>query len=224
MEGYIKFFRNFLNWEWYQDANVVRLYIHCMLRANFEDKQWRGITIKKGSFLTSYQTLSNETNLSVTMIRGAIKKLVSSGYLKSESSSKYTVLTINDWEITQSKEIKKTIKKSEPKNEFKEEREMRFGGNYYAVKKRDKYKCTECNSRNSLVVHHIIPYDPDNELTIYKENLITVCKECHNRLHFLNKFNFPILPKEETLNKIGFNGEFIVAYESILEEFKNGNL
>ena len=227
MEGYVKLFRNLLDWEWYQDENVLRLYIHFLLRANFEDKQWHGIAIKQGSFVTSFKTLHTELGLSSSQLRTAIKKLANTNYIKTEASNKYTIITLLDWNKTQvltaNKKVYKATKK-ESLNDFQEERNMRFGGNYYVVKKRDKYKCSECSNSNNLLVHHIIPYDPDNEITTKIENLVTVCKDCHNKLHFSNNINFPILPRKETLERINFHNGFIVEYENILEEFKNGNL
>ena len=47
------------------------------------------------------------------------------------------------------------------------------------IKDRDENKCTECGSRDGLVVHHI-DYDKRNDNI---NNLITMCKVCHGRLH-----------------------------------------
>ena len=60
-QGWIKFHRKFINWEWYDDINTSRLFIHCLLRANHQDKKWRGITIKMGQFVTSLSKLSTES-------------------------------------------------------------------------------------------------------------------------------------------------------------------
>ena len=75
MEGYIKLHRQFLEWEWYADAIVSRVFLHCLLRANHEARKWQGQKIERGSFITSYQKLSTETGLSIQNIRTALKKL-----------------------------------------------------------------------------------------------------------------------------------------------------
>ena len=41
--GFIKFYRDFQDWHWYSDANVLQLYLHLMLTANFKDKPFKDI-------------------------------------------------------------------------------------------------------------------------------------------------------------------------------------
>lgn len=71
--GYIKFYRRFLDWEWYQDSNCVRLFIHLLLRSNFKDNKWQGIEVKRGQIITSINHLSKETGLSEQQVRSTIK-------------------------------------------------------------------------------------------------------------------------------------------------------
>ena len=35
-EGYIKLCRKLAAWEWYTDANTVRVFIHCLIMANWK--------------------------------------------------------------------------------------------------------------------------------------------------------------------------------------------
>jgi len=74
MEGWIKLHRGLLEWEWYDEPNVFRLFLHCILKANHSDKSWRGSVIKRGEFVTSLQNLSSETKLSVQQVRTCLKK------------------------------------------------------------------------------------------------------------------------------------------------------
>ena len=51
------------------------------------------------------------------------------------------------------------------------------------ILKRDKYKCTKCNSTKNLQVHHKA-YSFDREPWEYTDNyLITLCKICHEKEH-----------------------------------------
>ena len=43
MIGWIKIHREILNWEWYDDINTTRLYVHIQLKASFKDSKWKGI-------------------------------------------------------------------------------------------------------------------------------------------------------------------------------------
>lgn len=90
-----------LEWEWYTDSNVMRLFIHCLLKANRKDKKWHGIEIKAGSFITSYENLSFELDLSVHQIRTALDKLKTTGEVASKTTSRYSMITINNWDSYQ---------------------------------------------------------------------------------------------------------------------------
>lgn len=102
MSGWIKLHRELLDWEWYDDLNTSRLFIHLMLTANHKDNKWRGICIKRGSRLTSLDKLSSETNLSVSKIRTSIKKLISTNEISSKSHSQHTVFTMINYSKYQS--------------------------------------------------------------------------------------------------------------------------
>ena len=68
MSGFITLHRRLLDWEWYSDINTKTLFIHCLLKANWEDKNWQGVNVKRGSFITSNQSLSAETKLTIQQI------------------------------------------------------------------------------------------------------------------------------------------------------------
>lgn len=62
--SWIKLPRNFVNWSWYHDANMVQLYLYLLLNANVYDVKYNDITIKRGECLVSLNTLSKETGIS----------------------------------------------------------------------------------------------------------------------------------------------------------------
>ena len=97
-KSFIKLYRSLLDWEWYSDNNTKALFIHCLLKANFKDKVWRGVEIKRGSFLTSLDSLSTETGLSVQKIRTSLKRLKSTNELTSESNNQYRIITLNNYD------------------------------------------------------------------------------------------------------------------------------
>jgi len=99
--GWIKLHRKLLNWEWYNHPNVVRLYLHILLKANHSDKQWQGITIKKGEFITSREILAKELHLGVQQIRSAIKCLKSTSEITTKTTNRYTVITVEKYNLYQ---------------------------------------------------------------------------------------------------------------------------
>lgn len=96
--GYIKLFRSLLEWEWYSDSNVVRLFIHCLLKANHKDKNHQGILIERGTFMTSLEKLHIETGLSIRQVRTAISKLKLTNELTSISYNKYRIIKVNKYD------------------------------------------------------------------------------------------------------------------------------
>ena len=101
MNGYIKLHRQIIEWEWYTDPNVMRLFIHCLLSANRQTQKWQGITIDKGSFITSYDKLAHSLNLSVQQIRTAINKLKSTNEITNKTTRHYSIITVNNWDCYQ---------------------------------------------------------------------------------------------------------------------------
>ena len=102
MEGYIKLYRQIMKWEWYDDANTFRLFIHLLLKANYEDAQWRGLAIKRGQLFTSIGHLSHELKISDKAIRIALDKLIKTKEVASEGASNGTMITICKYDSYQS--------------------------------------------------------------------------------------------------------------------------
>ena len=100
-QGFIKLHRSILDWEWYDDPNTMRLFLHCLLKANHKDNNWRGILIKRGTFLTSLEKLSEQTKLSVSQIRTSLKKLKQTNEIASLSHARHRVITVVAYETYQ---------------------------------------------------------------------------------------------------------------------------
>ena len=100
-QGWVKVHRQLLNWEWYDDMNTKCLYLHCLLRANHSNAKWRGIDIKRGQFITSLESLSSETGLSVQKIRTSLIKLKSTGNITSKQQAKARVITVLNYDSYQ---------------------------------------------------------------------------------------------------------------------------
>lgn len=103
MDGnYIKLFRSMLDWEWYSDINTKVLFLHMLLKANWRDKEWQGIVIERGQFVSSYSKLSYETGLTVAQIRTSLKRLISTGEITHNPQAKYGLFTVINYDRFQS--------------------------------------------------------------------------------------------------------------------------
>lgn len=86
------------DWEWYENKNVFRLFYHCLLHTNLEDKRYCGREIKAGQFVSSITRISAETGLTESQVRTALKKLKDTGYISTKSTNKYTIYTVNEYQ------------------------------------------------------------------------------------------------------------------------------
>lgn len=93
-EGYVKLLRKLEKWEWYKNQNVKAAFIHCLLRANYENQKWQNRTIKRGSFVTSLSNFSSETGLSIQQTRTALEHLKSTNDITIETTRKYSIITV----------------------------------------------------------------------------------------------------------------------------------
>jgi len=105
MEGYIKLYRKMLEWEWFKKPPVVIVFMFCLLSANFKDYDWQGENFPAGSFITSFESISKKTGLTIQQTRTAIRLLKSTYEVASKATNKYTVIYVENWAKYQSDEI-----------------------------------------------------------------------------------------------------------------------
>ena len=105
-EGWIKIYRQLLSWEWFDNSKMVHIFLYFLLRANTEDKEWRGLTIRRGQFAVSVPTISAAIGLSEQEIRTCVKRLVDAKQIVYDSTHRAThrcvIVTICNYEKYQS--------------------------------------------------------------------------------------------------------------------------
>lgn len=101
MSGWIKIHRQITEWEWYRDANTFRVFIHLLLTANYEDKRWRKIEVKRGQTITGRMELAQILSLSERQIRTALDKLKMSGAITIKTTNQYSLITIENYNCFQ---------------------------------------------------------------------------------------------------------------------------
>lgn len=108
MEGWIKIHRKLLDWEWYSDINVTRLFIHLLLKANHTENKWQGMIIEQGQLVTSLEHLSKEIGLTFQQTRTALDKLKSTNEITIKTTNKNSLITIMNYSFYQNNETKIT--------------------------------------------------------------------------------------------------------------------
>ena len=96
-KSFIVINRKILKWQWYDDMNTKTLFLHLLLKANWEDKEWHNILVKRGQLITGRKKLSEETGLSERQIRTSLDKLISTNEITKSITNKYTIITINNY-------------------------------------------------------------------------------------------------------------------------------
>jgi len=94
MSGWIKLHRQITDWEWYDDHNTFRLFIHLLLKANHKERSYRGTTIEVGCIMTGRELLSKETGLSVQQIRTCLERLKLTNEITIKSDKQGTIIQV----------------------------------------------------------------------------------------------------------------------------------
>lgn len=96
--NYIKVNRSIIDWEWYDDINTFKVFMHLLLTVNWKDASWRGKTIKRGQRVVSIDKLSEETKLTKMQIRTTIKKLILTQEITQEKVFKTSLFTVINYD------------------------------------------------------------------------------------------------------------------------------
>lgn len=88
----------------------MRLFIHCLLKANHKQKDWHGIQIRRGQFVTSLSSLSKELRISERSIRTSIKRLKMTGEVTDRTTNRFRLITITHYDDYQSQMFEITDK------------------------------------------------------------------------------------------------------------------
>jgi len=117
--GWIKIHRKLLDWEWYDEPNTLRLFLHLLLKANHKPKKYRGVDIKQGQVMTGYDRLANELGVSTQQIRTALNKLKLTNEITSVSNSQGTIIQIvkyKDYQVSTDEITSKATDKQQTDN------------------------------------------------------------------------------------------------------------
>lgn len=97
-ETWIKLHSKLMNWEWYKDSSTKAVFIHCLLKANWKDGNFKGELIPRGSFVTGRKKLSEELGLTEQNIKTALNHLKSTNEITIKTTNKFSIISINNYE------------------------------------------------------------------------------------------------------------------------------
>ena len=102
MASWIKIHRELLQWEWFEKAEMVQLFLYLLLKAGNKDKQWQGIQVKRGQLVTSNGSIRRDLGLSEQQVRTCLKRLISTGEITYQATNRYVIVTICNYDRYQS--------------------------------------------------------------------------------------------------------------------------
>lgn len=102
MNGFILLHRNILNWGHYKNLTAKDAFFHLLFMANFTESENFGHTILRGQVFTSLSALSNEIEIAHKSAKRALTVLEASGEIKSKRINDKLLITILNYDETQS--------------------------------------------------------------------------------------------------------------------------
>jgi len=172
MEGWIKLHRKILNWEWYRDDNVFKVFIYLLLSANHEDNKWKGISLKRGQLVAGRNSISANTGISVQSVRTCLNRLKSTSEITIKPTNKYSIITITKYEDYQ-------FSDKQINQQNNQEANLQSTSNQPATNHKQEYK-KDKNDNNTSLKENLIK----EKITLSK-----VKKNKNTDLSFLDKYN-----------------------------------
>jgi ribosomal protein S17 len=123
--GFIKLHRKIIEWEWYSDINVCRVFLHLLVTANFENKKWQGIDISRGQVITSLEKLGKSTTLTIQQVRTALTKLKSTHEITIKATKLHTFITLTNYNLYQDKIVESNTPDNTPDNNSSTKKQQR---------------------------------------------------------------------------------------------------
>lgn len=91
---YIKLHRKILDNGVFADAELLKVFVWCILRANSTLKEVYGRKVEVGQFVTGRVTSSEELHLKPSTVYDRMKRLQKQGYIKIDSNTKNSLVTV----------------------------------------------------------------------------------------------------------------------------------
>lgn len=95
--GYVKLFKSLsLSYK----NNDLRVYLHLLISANYENKEFKGVKLAPGQLITSYQSISSNLSLSLSAVRIAVNHLIDLDLVQwSGLPPRFSICTIKNYKM-----------------------------------------------------------------------------------------------------------------------------
>ena len=100
-EGYVKLYRSILESGVWADEWLLKLWIWCLLRANYAARPWKEMVIERGQFVTGRDSAAEALGVHPSRIYRGLAALERMGNISLESNNKNTIVTVVNYESYQ---------------------------------------------------------------------------------------------------------------------------
>src|SRR5699024_955941 len=107
-QGWIKLYRKMMYSNVFQNEKLLKVFIYCLMKATHVDRKQlvgkRFVELKKGQFIFGRKKASVELNIKESTVRDYIDLLKEDEMIKVNSTNKYSLITVVNWELYQHEE------------------------------------------------------------------------------------------------------------------------
>ncbi|WP_190283525.1 transcriptional regulator [Cellulosilyticum sp. WCF-2] len=108
MEGWVRLHRKLLSSSVFENEKLLKVFIWCLLKASHKEREQviglSNIELIPGQFVTGRKKAASELGLKESTTDNYLKALEKLNIISMKMNSKYRVITIENWEIYQSRE------------------------------------------------------------------------------------------------------------------------
>jgi DNA-binding transcriptional regulator YhcF (GntR family) len=94
LKGWIKLHRKLLDSEIFYDAELLKVFVWCILKANRKPKEVNGIKIKTGQFISGRLSASEELYIKPSTVYTRLQKLKALKFISIKSTTKFSIITV----------------------------------------------------------------------------------------------------------------------------------
>ena len=185
--GWIKIYRSLLDWEWFDDAETVQLFIYILLSANYEEKKWRGMVVERGQTIIGIEALAKRLKTTRQKIRTRLEKLEKYGTIRTAATNRFTIITICNYDSYQdcceplqpsdNQQITNSLSEFQPTNNQRNIQQITNGNSSQLPEREDKKGGGDIDN-NQQITNKIFEFQPTNN----QQNIwnLTTTKEDKN--------------------------------------------
>lgn len=129
---WIKLYRKIKEKGWYQDSHYVHLWVHILIKANHDEKEflWNGQIhkTKRGQFITGRDKLVMETGINRSKLERVLECFEKEGQIEQQKNNKFRLITVLNYENYQTSEQPVSNKRAtseQPVSTYKELKETK---------------------------------------------------------------------------------------------------